>query len=103
VGTDQGLVVPVIRGADQMSIVEIEAELARLAKKAREGALGMSDLQGGTFTISNGGVYGSLMSTPIINPPQSGILGMHKTEERPVVVKGQIVIRPMMYVSVSYD
>jgi len=103
VGTDQGLVVPVVRNADQMSILEIEAELARLAKKARDGALAMSDLQGGTFTVSNGGVYGSLMSTPIINPPQSGILGMHKTEERPVVKDGQIVIRPMMYVAMSYD
>lgn len=103
VGTDQGLVVPVIRNADSMSIMEIEAEIARLAKKARDGTLAMSDLQGGTFTVSNGGVYGSLMSTPIINPPQSGILGMHKTEDRPVVVKGQIVIRPMMYVALSYD
>lgn len=103
VGTDQGLVVPVIRNADQMSIMEIEAEIARLAKKAREGTLAMSDLTGGTFTVSNGGVYGSLMSTPIINPPQSGILGMHKTEERPVAIKGQVVIRPMMYVALSYD
>ncbi len=103
VGTEQGLVVPVIRNADQMSIMEIEAEIARLAKKAREGTLAMSDLTGGTFTISNGGVYGSLMSTPIINPPQSGILGMHKTEERPIAVKGQVVIRPMMYVAMSYD
>lgn len=103
VGTDQGLVVPVIRNADSMSIMEIEAEIARMAKKAREGTLAMSDLTGGTFTVSNGGVYGSLMSTPIINPPQSGILGMHKTEERPVAVKGQVVIRPMMYVALSYD
>lgn len=103
VGTDQGLVVPVIRNADSMSIMEIEAEIARMAKKAREGTLSMDDLTGGTFTVSNGGVYGSLMSTPIINPPQSGILGMHKTEDRPVVVKGQIVIRPMMYVAMSYD
>lgn len=103
VGTDQGLVVPVVRNADQMSIMEIEAEIARLAKKAREGTLAMSDLSGGTFTVSNGGVYGSLMSTPIINPPQSGILGMHKTEDRPVALKGQVVIRPMMYVALSYD
>jgi len=103
VGTDQGLVVPVVRNADQMSIMEIEAEIARLAKKARDGALTMADLSGGTFTVSNGGVYGSLMGTPIINPPQSGILGMHKTEERPVAVKGQVVIRPMMYVALSYD
>lgn len=103
VGTDQGLVVPVVRNADSMSIMEIEAEIARLAGKAREGTLAMSDLSGGTFTVSNGGVYGSLMSTPIINPPQSGILGMHKTEERPVAIKGQVVIRPMMYVALSYD
>lgn len=103
VGTPQGLVVPIIRNADQMSVIEIEAEIARLAGKAREGTLAMSDLTGGTFTISNGGVYGSLMSTPIINPPQSGILGMHKIEERPIAVKGQVVIRPMMYVALSYD
>jgi len=103
VGTEQGLVVPVVRNADQMSIMEIEAEIARLAGKAREGTLAMSDLSGGTFTVSNGGVYGSLMSTPIINPPQSGILGMHKTEERPIAIKGQVVIRPMMYVALSYD
>jgi len=103
VGTEQGLVVPVVRNADQMSIMEIEADIARLAKKAREGTLAMADLSGGTFTVSNGGVYGSLMSTPIINPPQSGILGMHKTEERPVAIKGQVVIRPMMYVALSYD
>jgi 2-oxoglutarate dehydrogenase E2 component (dihydrolipoamide succinyltransferase) len=103
VGTEQGLVVPVVRNADQMSIMEIEAEIARLAKKAREGTLTMGDMSGGTFTVSNGGVYGSLMSTPIINPPQSGILGMHKTEDRPVAIKGQVVIRPMMYVALSYD
>lgn len=103
VGTEQGLVVPIVRNADQLSIMEIEAEIARLAKKAREGTLAMSDLTGGTFTVSNGGVYGSLMSTPIINPPQSGIMGMHKTEKRPVVVNDQIVIRPMMYVALSYD
>lgn len=103
VGTDQGLVVPVVRDADQMSLAEIEAEIGRLAEKAREGTLAMSDLTGGTFTVSNGGVYGSLMSTPIINPPQSGILGMHKTEQRPIAVDGQVVIRPMMYVALSYD
>lgn len=103
VGTEQGLVVPVVRNADKMSIMEIEAEIARLATKAREGTLTMGDMSGGTFTVSNGGVYGSLMSTPIINPPQSGILGMHKTEERPVAIKGQVVIRPMMYVALSYD
>lgn len=103
VGTEQGLVVPVVRNADQMSIMEIEQEIARLAGKAREGTLSMSDMSGGTFTVSNGGVYGSLMSTPIINPPQSGILGMHKTEERPIAIKGQVVIRPMMYVALSYD
>ncbi len=103
VGTEQGLVVPVIRNCDQLSIAEIEAEIGRMAKKARDGQLTIADMSGGTFTISNGGVYGSLMSTPIINPPQSGILGMHKTEDRPVVVGGQIVIRPMMYVALSYD
>jgi len=103
VGTEQGLVVPVVRGCDQLSLAEIEKEIGRLAGKAREGTLSMGDLTGGTFTISNGGVYGSLMGTPIINPPQSGILGMHKTEERPVAVKGQVVIRPMMYVALSYD
>jgi 2-oxoglutarate dehydrogenase E2 component (dihydrolipoamide succinyltransferase) len=103
VGTEQGLVVPVIRDADAKSLAEIEADLAEKALHARKGTLAMKDLQGGTFTVSNGGVYGSLMSTPIINPPQSAILGMHKTEERPVVVNGQIVIRPMMYVALSYD
>jgi 2-oxoglutarate dehydrogenase E2 component (dihydrolipoamide succinyltransferase) len=103
VGTEAGLVVPVIRDADKKSLAEIEADLAEKAVQARKGTLAMKDLQGGTFTVSNGGVYGSLMSTPIINPPQSGILGMHKTEERPVVVNGQIVIRPMMYVALSYD
>jgi len=103
VGTEQGLVVPVVRNADLLSLAEIEKEIGRLAEKARVGSLAMSDLAGGTFTVSNGGVYGSLMSTPIINPPQSGILGMHKTEERPIAVKGQVVIRPMMYVALSYD
>ncbi len=103
VGGAQGLVVPVVRNADQLSIAEIETEIARLAQKAKDSTLAMSDMTGGTFTVSNGGVYGSLMSTPIINPPQSAILGMHKTEERPIAVKGQVVIRPMMYVAVSYD
>ncbi|UJW87151.1 2-oxoglutarate dehydrogenase complex dihydrolipoyllysine-residue succinyltransferase [Devosia sp. SL43] len=103
VGTDKGLVVPVIRNADQMSIAEIEKGINAMGKKARDGQLSMADMQGGTFTISNGGVYGSLMSTPILNAPQSGILGMHKIQERPVVVAGQIVIRPMMYLALSYD
>lgn len=103
VGGAAGLVVPVIRDCDKKSIAQIEADIAAAAKKAKEGTLTMADMSGGTFTVSNGGVYGSLMSTPIINPPQSGILGMHKTEERPVVVNGQIVIRPMMYVALSYD
>ena len=103
VGTEKGLVVPVVRNADQMSIAEIEKEIGRLGLAARDGKLGVADMQGGTFTISNGGVYGSLMSTPILNAPQSGILGMHKIQERPVVVGGQIVIRPMMYLALSYD
>jgi 2-oxoglutarate dehydrogenase E2 component (dihydrolipoamide succinyltransferase) len=103
VGTPQGLVVPVIRDCDHKTLAEIEANIAGMAKKARDGSLSVKDMTGGTFTISNGGVYGSLMSTPIINPPQSGILGLHKIEERPVVVNGEIVIRPMMYVALSYD
>jgi 2-oxoglutarate dehydrogenase E2 component (dihydrolipoamide succinyltransferase) len=103
VGTDKGLVVPVVRDADQMSIAEIEQEIGRLGRAARDGELSMAEMQGGTFTISNGGVYGSLMSTPILNAPQSGILGMHKIQERPVVVNGEIVIRPMMYLALSYD
>jgi 2-oxoglutarate dehydrogenase E2 component (dihydrolipoamide succinyltransferase) len=103
VGTDKGLVVPVVRDADQMSIAEIEKEIGRLGRAARDGQLSMADMQGGTFTISNGGVYGSLMSSPILNAPQSGILGMHKIQERPVVVGGEIVIRPMMYLALSYD
>jgi 2-oxoglutarate dehydrogenase E2 component (dihydrolipoamide succinyltransferase) len=103
VGTDKGLVVPVVRDADRLSIAEIEKTIAALGKKAREGALDIADLQGGTFTISNGGVYGSLMSTPILNAPQSGILGMHKIQERPVAIDGKIEIRPMMYLALSYD
>lgn len=103
VGTEQGLVVPVLRGADRKSFSDIESEISVLGKKAREGKLAMSDLTGATFSITNGGVYGSLMSTPIINPPQSGILGLHKTQERPVVIGGKVEIRQMMYVALSYD
>ncbi|RAK59273.1 dihydrolipoamide succinyltransferase [Phenylobacterium hankyongense] len=103
VGTEKGLVVPVVRDADQMSLAAVEKAIAALGKKARDGQLALEDLQGGTFTISNGGVYGSLMSTPILNAPQSGILGMHKIQERPVAVGGQVVIRPMMYLALSYD
>ncbi len=103
VGTEKGLVVPVVRDADQMSIAEIEQEIGRLGRAARDGKLSMADMQGGTFTLSNGGVYGSLMSTPILNAPQSGILGMHKIQQRPVAIDGQVVIRPMMYLALSYD
>lgn len=103
VGTDKGLVVPVVRDADQMSIAEIEKEIGRLGRAARDGELSMADMQGGTFTISNGGVYGSLMSSPILNSPQSGVLGMHKIQERPMAIGGQVVIRPMMYLALSYD
>ncbi|MEA2875262.1 MAG: hypothetical protein QOF14_458 [Hyphomicrobiales bacterium] len=103
VGTEKGLVVPVIRDCDQKSLAQIEKEIADAGKRARDGALKIEDMQGGTFTISNGGVYGSLMSTPILNAPQSGILGMHKIQERPVVLAGKIEIRPMMYLALSYD
>ncbi|UNF29096.1 2-oxoglutarate dehydrogenase complex dihydrolipoyllysine-residue succinyltransferase [Bartonella krasnovii] len=103
VGTDKGLVVPVVRDADQMSLAEIEKEIGRLGRLARDGKLAVSDMQGGTFTITNGGVYGSLMSTPILNAPQSGILGMHAIKERAMVIEGQVVIRPMMYLALSYD
>jgi len=103
VGTDRGLVVPVVRDADHKSMAEIEKEINELGVKARDGHLKIEDLQGATFTISNGGVYGSLMSTPILNAPQSGILGMHKIQERPVVVDKQVVVRPMMYLAMSYD
>ena len=103
VGTERGLVVPVVRDADALSLAGIEGAITALGRKARDGQLAMEDLKGGTFTISNGGVYGSLMSTPILNAPQSGILGMHKILDRPVVVGGQIVIRPMMYLALSYD
>ncbi|WP_227751622.1 2-oxoglutarate dehydrogenase complex dihydrolipoyllysine-residue succinyltransferase [Tabrizicola oligotrophica] len=103
VGTPSGLVVPVVRDADQMGFAAIEKKIAELGIRARDGKLSMAEMQGGSFTISNGGVYGSLMSSPILNPPQSGILGMHKIQDRPVVVNGQIVIRPMMYLALSYD
>jgi 2-oxoglutarate dehydrogenase E2 component (dihydrolipoamide succinyltransferase) len=103
VSTPRGLVVPVVRDADTLSLAELERAVAALAGRAREGRLGPLELRGGTFTITNGGVFGSLLSTPILNPPQSGILGMHKIEQRPVAVAGQVVIRPMMYVALSYD
>jgi 2-oxoglutarate dehydrogenase E2 component (dihydrolipoamide succinyltransferase) len=103
VGTEQGLVVPVVRDADRLSFAEIEKTIAEYGRKAREGKLTIEELSGGTFTISNGGIYGSLMSTPILNPPQSGILGMHKIERRPVAIGDKIEIRPMMYVALSYD
>jgi 2-oxoglutarate dehydrogenase E2 component (dihydrolipoamide succinyltransferase) len=103
VGTERGLVVPVLREADRMGLAEIEAQITDFGKRARDGKLGIEDMQGGTFTISNGGVYGSMLSTPILNAPQSGILGMHRIEERPVVRNGQVVARPMMYLALSYD
>ena len=103
VGTERGLIVPVLKDCEKLSFAEIEASLAGFATKAREGRISLEDLSGGVFTISNGGVYGSLLSTPILNPPQSGILGMHKIQERAVVVNGQIVARPMMYLALSYD
>jgi 2-oxoglutarate dehydrogenase E2 component (dihydrolipoamide succinyltransferase) len=103
VGTEKGLVVPVVRDADQKSFAQIEQAILDYAGKAREGKIKIEDLQGGVFTISNGGVYGSMLSTPIINPPQSGILGLHKIQERPMAVEGQVVIRPMMYLALSYD
>ena len=103
VGTPSGLVVPVLRDADQLSFAEVEKGIGELGKKARDGKLSMAELQGGTFTITNGGVYGSLMSSPILNPPQAAVLGMHKIQERPMVVKGEIKIRPMMYLALTYD
>mgnify|MGYP001380579155 FL=1 len=103
VGTDKGLVVPVLKKADEMSFADIEKEIKRLSDKAKNGNLTIEDLQGGTFTISNGGVYGSMLSTPILNPPQSGVLGMHNIVERPMVVNGEIKIRPIMYLALSYD
>ncbi|HCA88738.1 MAG: dihydrolipoyllysine-residue succinyltransferase [Legionellaceae bacterium] len=103
VSTERGLVVPVVRDADKLSMADIEKTIADSAARARQGKLGLDEMQGGTFTITNGGVFGSLLATPIINPPQTGILGMHKIEDRPVVEQGQIVIRPMMYLALSYD
>ncbi len=103
VGTEKGLVVPVLKEAQELSLAGIEKTINAYGKSAREGTLKLADLQGGTFTISNGGVYGSLMSTPILNAPQSGVLGMHKIQERPMVVNGEITVRPMMYLALSYD
>ena len=103
VGTEKGLVVPVVRDCDQLSIAGIEKAISDFGRRARDGQLKIEEMQGGTFTISNGGVYGSLMSTPILNAPQSGILGMHKIQERPMVVRGEIKARPMMYLALSYD
>lgn len=103
VGGGKGLVVPIIRNAERLSFAEVEQTIADFAARARDGKLKLEELQGGTFTISNGGIYGSLLSTPIVNPPQSGILGMHKIEERPIALDGQVVIRPMMYLALTYD
>jgi 2-oxoglutarate dehydrogenase E2 component (dihydrolipoamide succinyltransferase) len=103
VNTDEGLVVPVVRDADKKSFADIESDIVELGRKAREGELTLEDLQGGTFTITNGGIFGSLVSTPILNVPQVAILGMHKIQERPVVVDGEIQVRPMMYLALSYD
>ena len=103
VGTEKGLVVPVLRDVDQMSLAQIEKGIGALGKQARDGTLSLDQLQGGTFTITNGGIYGSLMSTPILNMPQVGILGMHSIKERPIAMNGQVVIRPMMYLALSYD
>jgi 2-oxoglutarate dehydrogenase E2 component (dihydrolipoamide succinyltransferase) len=103
VSSERGLMVPVLRDVDAMSFAEIESSLAALGKKAKDGTMTMDDLTGGTFTITNGGIFGSMMSTPILNPPQSGILGMHAIQERPMAVDGQVVVRPMMYVALTYD
>ena len=103
VSTDRGLMVPIVRDADTKSFADIEKEIAQYAKKAREGTIAIEGLTGGTFTITNGGVFGSMLSTPIVNAPQSAILGMHKTQDRPMVVNGQTVVRPMMYLAVTYD
>jgi 2-oxoglutarate dehydrogenase E2 component (dihydrolipoamide succinyltransferase) len=103
IGTEKGLIVPVLRNAEQKSFAQIEKDILDYAGKARDGKITIEDLQGGVFTISNGGVYGSLLSTPILNPPQSGILGMHTIQQRPVALNGQVVIRPMMYLALSYD
>lgn len=103
VGTEKGLVVPVLRSADEISFAEIEKNIKTISEKARDGKLTIDDLQGGTFTISNGGVYGSMLSTPILNPPQSGVLGMHNIVERPIAINGEVEIRPVMYLALSYD
>jgi 2-oxoglutarate dehydrogenase E2 component (dihydrolipoamide succinyltransferase) len=103
VGAEEGLVVPVVRNADRRSFAELEREIGELGKKARDGKLTLEELQGGTFTITNGGIFGSMLSTPILNPPQVGILGMHNIVERPVVVNGEITIRPIMYIALTYD
>ena len=103
VSTDRGLVVPVVKGVERMSMWQIESEIKRVALAARDGKLGLDEMSGGTFTVTNGGVFGSLMSTPILNRPQSGILGMHAIQDRPMAVGGQVLIRPMMYVALSYD
>jgi 2-oxoglutarate dehydrogenase E2 component (dihydrolipoamide succinyltransferase) len=103
VSTDSGLKVPVVRGCDGKSYAEIERDIAELAAKARDGSLTLEEMEGGTFSITNGGVFGSLLSTPILNPPQSAILGLHKIEERPVAIEGQVLVRPMMYLAMSYD
>ena len=103
IGTDRGLVVPVLKGADELSFADIERNIFLLSEKAKQGKITINDLQGGTFTISNGGIYGSMLSTPILNPPQTGILGMHNIVERPVVRNSNIVIRPIMYLALSYD
>ena len=103
VGTDKGLVVPVLRKTDEMSFSDIEKDISRLGQKARDGKITIEDLQGGTFTITNGGIYGSMLSTPILNPPQSAVLGMHNIIERPMVINGEISVRPVMYIALSYD
>ncbi|HZW58910.1 MAG TPA: 2-oxo acid dehydrogenase subunit E2, partial [Woeseiaceae bacterium] len=103
VSSERGLMVPVVRDADRMSFAELENSIAELGKKARDGTMSMDDLTGGTFTITNGGIFGSLLSTPILNPPQSAILGMHSIQERPMAVDGEVVIRPMMFVALTYD
>jgi len=103
VGTEKGLIVPVVRGCESKSFAQIEKDIIDYAGKARSGGISLSDLQGGVFTITNGGIYGSLLSTPILNPPQSGILGMHSIQERPMAVNGEVVIRPMMYLALTYD
>ncbi len=103
VGGGKGLVVPILRNAERLSFAEVEKTIADYAVRAKQGKLKLEELQGGTFTISNGGIYGSLLSTPIVNPPQSGILGLHKIEERPIAVAGEVVVRPMMYVALTYD